>query len=379
MKAAPFTSLHLLAAVLFAVLPNWLNAAYLESDDGSSEQSQPDTHLPRPPPQPAPRPEPDNPLRTLVQQVEVGEAFQHGGLRVFPLTLRQGVDSGIATLDQALAKNWLTIREQEEPRVPTLRVQNNARQPVLLLAGEFLLGGRQNRIVREDVLLPAASGFVDVPVYCGEQRRWEEGPQVFRSAGGFAGHEVRRMAAKEASQAAVWQSIDTQLSAAKVEAPTRNYQEIYADKEIQRATATATRDLRGVVGRDTLGAVIFSHGRLVSCELFSDPSLFAQVWEKLCHAHVVDEHVLRKMPEDAVVRRPDGEHVRQFLSDIAAARVTSQKTAGAGESLVVSGAAEGRALSWQEQVVHATLFPARPVEIQPMPRPLPRPRPRVIE
>ena len=125
--------------------------------------------------------------------------------------------------------------------------------------------------------------------------------------------------------------------------------------------------------------MIFSHGRLASCELFRDPALFALEWEKICHAHVLDEQVLRHTPVEADVRRPDRALVRHFLSDIAAARVTSQQTAGAGESLLVSGEVEGRVLVWQAQVVHATLYPAHPVEIQPLPKPLPRPRPQVIE
>lgn len=375
MKTLQTFLFRLLVVGLFAVPLTTVNGAYLESDHGSADPSQPVVPPPRPLP-PTPRPL-DNPLRTLVRQVEVGEPARYRGLVVFPLNMRSKEGFGIVTLDSALARGWLTIQEQDTPSVPTLRTKNTGRSPVFLMAGEILLGGRQNRIVREDVLLPAESGFVDVPVYCGEQRRWEGGKQVFQSSGNLAGRAVRSMAAKAAPQSEVWQSIDSQLSSAKVEAPTRNYQAVYDDKEVQRAAAGAVQGLRPVLSRETVGVVVYSRGRLLSCDVFSDPELLAQLWDKICRAQAVDEYVTfgKYVGEDKSFPWPDRERVRSFLSDIAAASVASQGTPGSGEALVVSGEAEGRALVWREQVVHAALFPGRPVEIQPMPRPRPGPGP----
>jgi len=362
MNRLQFSLFRLLAAGLFAIPMASVNGAYLESDPGNTA----------PPPAVVRPPTPwssDNPLRILARQVDVGEAVGYRELTVFPLTLRRAAESGIATLDQTLAHDGLTIREQDEPNVATLRVRNTSSRPVLLMAGEILQGGRQNRIVREDVLLPADSSFVQVPVYCGEQRRWEGGKQEFKTSGGLAGHEVRGMAARAAPQADVWQAIDSQLLSARVEAPTRNVQTIYDDKEAQRAASEAVQNLMGVVGRETVGVMVISRGQVLSCDLFSDPELLAQLWPKICRAHAVDECLGRNrpLPEEIQWRPPDRGRAWSFLTDIAAARMTSQETPGAGETIVVSGAVEGRALVWREHVAHAALFPASP-PIRPLPR-----------
>lgn len=379
MNAARASIFRLLVAGLFASPMAFVHAAYLESDRGDTPTPSADSRPLPPNPPPA-----DNALRTLVRQVEVGDPVRYRALTVFPLTLRRGTESNVATLDQTLARGWLTIQEQDAPSVPTLRVRNTGSRPMLLMAGEILLGGRQNRIVREDVLVPAESGFVDVPVYCGEQRRWQDVQPTFKPSGNLAGREVRGMAARAAPQSDVWQSIDSQLSAARVEAPTRNYQAIYEDGEARRAAAEAVRELHGVVGRETIGAVVFSRGHLANCDLFSDPELFAQLWEKICRAHAVDEYVFRRTPEGKWPP-PERERVREFLASAARADMTSQITPGAGEGLLVSGAVEGRALIWREQVVHAALFPGHPIEFHPMPGPplrhgpIPQPVPRTVE
>jgi hypothetical protein len=290
MKPPPIAIFRLLLLGLSAI--PMAHAAYLESDrDPAATTTSPTIHPPQPhPPTPPPA---DNPLRSLLRQVEVGEPLRYRTLTLFPLTLRSGTDSNIVSLDGAMARGWLTIQEQDTPSVPTLRTRNNGRSPVFLMAGEILLGGKQNRIIKEDLLLPAESGFVDVPVYCGEQHRWEDGKQTFRAAGNMAGGQVRSMAAKAAPQAEVWQSIDAQISAAKVEAPTRNYQAVYDDAEAKRVATEAVEKLRPVQLRETVGVVVFSRGSVLSCDLFSDPDLLAQIWNKIVQSHAVDELVVR--------------------------------------------------------------------------------------
>jgi hypothetical protein len=306
--------------------------------------------------------------------VEVGEPLSYRTVTVFPLTLRGGENANVATLDQALAQKWLTIQEKETPSVPSLQIRNTGQRPVFLMTGEILLGGKQNRIVKEDVLLPAESGLVDVPVYCGEQHRWEDGKQAFRAAGSMAGGAVRGLAVRAAPQIEVWESIDAQLGAAKVEAPTRSYQAIYDDREATRVSSEAVERLRPRPLRETVGLVVFSRGGVVSADLFSDPELLAQLWNKIVQSHAVDEFIVRR-PSEEKWEPPSRERVRAFLAQAAAAEMVSQSTPGSGEGLRVSGRVEGRALLWRSSVLHAALFPAGIPVIYPTPVPRPRPGP----
>ena len=67
-------------------------------------------------------------------------------------------------------------------RVPDVVVDNRGKSHVLLLAGEILVGGKQNRVLREDILLPPLSGARPIGVYCVEQGRWNEGRRDFESS-----------------------------------------------------------------------------------------------------------------------------------------------------------------------------------------------------
>ena len=71
-------------------------------------------------------------------------------------------------------------------------MENRGKAHVLLLAGEILVGGKQNRVLREDILLPPLSGPRPIGVYCVEQGRWNEGRRDFESKSTFADPGLRR-------------------------------------------------------------------------------------------------------------------------------------------------------------------------------------------
>ena len=353
--------------------------AYLQSD--TRESGRGGEFVPRPPPIPPPPPRDSNPLRDLVRRVDVGRPYHYRGLTVFPLVLRDGpVNTDIRTLDEAVSAGWLSVRELDEARVASVHVRNDSRHPVFLMAGEILLGGRQNRIVREDSLLDAESGVVEIPVYCGEKERWVGVKEDFGGAGGLVNQELRGRAARGASQGEIWSSIDRQLSAAKASAPTRSYQDIYATEAVRRETEDTVGRLGDLRGRGTVGVVTFVGGRMLSCDVFEDSELFGRLWNKICQAQAVDGYMGGYVRDSW--RRPDDTDagtVRRFLRDVAEARLTPTDTPASGRAWVVSGEADGRALIWRDRVVHAALFPGWRVAPLPEPGPRPLPFPRVIE
>ena len=111
-------------------------------------------------------------LREFLADVRTGPAVARAGLHVVWLAGRPASPLPVVTLDEARQRGDLRIVEREHATVPTLIVENRGKSHALLLAGEILLGGKQNRVLVEDVLLPPASGPRDIGVYCVEQGRW---------------------------------------------------------------------------------------------------------------------------------------------------------------------------------------------------------------
>src|SRR4029077_20934246 len=61
------------------------------------------------------------------------------------------------------------IRDAEVNR---LGLGNNSKRPLLLLAGEIVTGGKQDRVIGKDRIVPPESDPVDLSVFCVEPGRW---------------------------------------------------------------------------------------------------------------------------------------------------------------------------------------------------------------
>ena len=102
----------------------------------------------------------------------LGEAVTYENLTVFPVLASQQADtSGFATLDDALASGSAVVTEQGNylrrtregggeampsggAQVNQLVLVNRGKRPLLLLAGEIVSGGKQDRVIGKDRIVP---------------------------------------------------------------------------------------------------------------------------------------------------------------------------------------------------------------------------------
>lgn len=351
----------LAAVALLVVLPT-LHAAHLESD---LNRTDPATTTQPPPRIRPPSRRPGESVRALIRRIDVGRPTSVHGLSVFPLLLRAHPrHSDIRTLDEAINAGWLDLHEKDRAQVAEILVRNTSRHTVLLMAGEILAGGKQNRMVQQDVLLVPGGGLVPVPVYCGEKERWSGGPRAFGTTGGLANDSLRKMATAKAEQGAVWREIDRQLDHARVAAPTRSYQQLYDDPNAKRAIDECITRFRPLCRPETVGAVLVDGDRIVSADLFSDPALCSRLWDKICRSYAVNavgvprKHLDRWPNKERDRWVPGDQDVRQFLEGVLDARIFDERTPGAGQAWRISGAVTGSALEWEDVPVHVLLFPS---------------------
>src|SRR6266566_4473280 len=121
---------------------------------------------------------------------KVLEPIRHGNLTVFPvvaaksyptgefLTLDEGLRSGEVVVTEAGNVQGLIRRHQmpevrhDGAQVNRLVLVNNSKRPLLLLAGEIVSGGKQDRVIGKDRIVPPESEPVDLSVFCVEPGRW---------------------------------------------------------------------------------------------------------------------------------------------------------------------------------------------------------------
>lgn len=297
-------------------------------------------------------------LRDFVRSLSVGEPVQRGDIAVVPILHARPHDRfHVLTLDEALGRGLLTITERGGGTVPELIVENRAKEMVLLLAGEILVGGKQNRVLSQDILLPPQSGPLNVGVYCVEQGRWDAGRGRFESKGTVSTPSLRAKALDRASQAEIWGEVGKSARSLAAESPSGDYQRVYEKPEVKGRVDAIEGGFKGALPADAVGAAIYIGARFGGMDLFVNRDIFAKEWEKLLRAAVVEGLGVRDGGQiDLALARKE---VMARLDGMATAPGATWKGVGLGETFEFRVAGlRGAALVHDGRVIHAALLDA---------------------
>ncbi len=288
--------------------------------------------------------------------IKVGPAKAHAGVLVFWLHAQEAPPPlEVVTLDEARARGVLVITEREQASVPELLVDNRGKLHVLLLAGEILVGGKQNRVLKEDILLPPLSGPRNIAVYCVERGRWNEGRKDFESRSSFAQRDVRAHLLRRSAQNDVWSAIGRATAHAQASSPTGSYQQIYEKPEVKAHLSDVERGLESSAAAGAYGAAVFTGVSLSGIDLFHAPGLFSREWPKLLRAHAVEAYRQPRPAEWA-----EATHrlrVEQLLA--AAARTEGALRSGAGVGQLFEfrlDGAQGQGLLYEGRPIHTAIL-----------------------
>jgi hypothetical protein len=285
-----------------------------------------------------------------------GAAVAQGGLAVIWL---MGAAKGgpapmeVLTLDEGRTRGVLTVVERAQASVPELIAENRGKIPVLMLAGEILIGGKQNRVLREDLLLPPLSGPRNIAVYCVEQGRWNEGRKDFESRSSVVQPSVRSEVLRKADQGRIWSGVAAATRSARAAAPTGSYQAVYESSDVRAHLDRTTRPLE-TPASGALGAAVFVGQSLAGVDAFHADSLFAREWPKLLRAYALDAYgaAAAGWDEPAGRARVDG-----LLRGAARAEGTLRTSAGTGRLFEFTiDKHPGAALLVEGQALHVAIL-----------------------
>jgi hypothetical protein len=314
---------------------------------------------------------PTDPLSWVSERAVLLPPWQHGNLTIYPVRLPEWPAwSDVMTMDEAMSRNVLTISETGS--VNDIWAYNRGGAPIFMMAGEMIGGAKQDRMLRDDVLLPGHSKL-QIPVYCVEHGRWI-GSQEFHTQKRVVTAPMRQTARASRSQDQVWSGVAAAQAELGVRDKTTAFSSVYQDAEVQRKAQAYVEDLKPLIKRErgVCGVIVVSGGEFVVADLFHDEEVFEALWPKLLDSYAVS--ALQVGRHGDVWRTEDA---RRLLRRIVSMRRTHQPTPGAGELLELDGAGMlGQALLWKQSVVHLELFPG--ARIMPMERREPRlPSPQV--
>jgi hypothetical protein len=271
-----------------------------------------------------------------------------GNLLLFPVVRADGkstMETPFITLDEGLKSGDVEVTEAGRARglvrrrgggeapssyrgdeVNTLVLVNHSKRPLLLLAGEVVTGGKQDRIVAKDRIVTAGGDPIDLSVFCIEPGRWTESSTVFGMSNKSAAQsfmvqpEVRERAMVDQDQQQVWDSVhgtmskmeaaatppaaaanggisrpmpeaappmalDTTSYARMMENPAISQKVDEAAAQVMKAREEVLAQLRD---EHSVGVVVAVRGEIVWADLFASTDLLARYWTKLVRSYAAE-------------------------------------------------------------------------------------------
>jgi hypothetical protein len=307
------------------------------------------------------------------QAGEVGSGYKvldpirHGNLTVFPvvssktyptgafLTLDEGLHSGEVVVAEAGTVQGLIRRHpaagirHDGAEVNRLVLVNNSKRPLLLLAGEIVSGGKQDRVIGKDRIVPAESDPIDLSVFCVEPGRWVATSQHFgaseaiygaRVVGGakapvpmavMAQPSVRKRAMADKDQNQVWDAVNKQKNQMSLEvaasapnmqteiAQTTSYAKVNENEEVKRRVDAIAKPIeqnyqgliRQLRDQNAVGVVVAVNGRIIWADVFASTDLLTKYWPKLVRSYASEAVVTRAKSEDV-----KAEKAQAFLDEM---------------------------------------------------------------
>jgi hypothetical protein len=284
------------------------------------------TKPPRPPPTP------------FTETAGLLAPIQAGSLTLTPIVTtvaapKQDVD--VMVLDEAFDQKLVTIKETPEQSVNALTLTNTAKRPLFLLAGEVILGGKQDRIIGQNTVI-AANTTQSVPVFCVEHGRWTEGENgtVFHTAKALA-HGTLRGKASFANQQEVWREVAAKNADRQIANSTGTYRQVANEQAAgslgeQHQIDAAVARLDAEDKMKMIGYVVALNGKVQTVDMFESPTLFHKLEGKLVHSYVTDAV---DVVAEKNVKPPTATEVKAFMSEADKAPAETSYDSGVAETV----------------------------------------------
>jgi hypothetical protein len=240
---------------------------------------------------------------------EINTTAKYKNLQVFIITGAVTVDDKkYTTLQTALQTRMVTVRETGD--VNELMIDNHSGDYVYINSGDIVKGGKQDRTIQYDVIIPPHKMNIEIASFCVEHGRWtqrqDEEVSYFAASENSLSSKELKIAAKHAkSQAQVWDKVSKYQRKAneelnKVSAADRPVEvksavsesslqltldntPITESKNDYREQFTALKNIK-----DATGLAYYINGKLYGVDLYNNHQLFADLFDKLLDAAITE-------------------------------------------------------------------------------------------
>lgn len=285
---------------------------------------------------------------------KISGPYTHANLAVY---LIQGKDrlkeKKYLTLQEGMDQKMVVVHETGN--VNELAIENlSGTEDIYVQSGDIVKGGKQDRVLAFDFIVPKSSGKMPISSFCVENGRWQqrgnEAGNVFASSNDQLASKNAKLAAKgsalvetagtvqiqtlqnqgvavsglpQSGQSAVWAQVaEAQGKLSKncggnvqSDQSASSMQLTLEDKKVQGTTAEYIDKLAGIVNEkeSVIGFVFAINGKINNADTYASSALFKKLWPKLLKASAVE--AVAELQADTKIVMPDAVAVQTWMTE----------------------------------------------------------------
>jgi hypothetical protein len=243
-----------------------------------------------------------NEQNLALEPVRAVARYKYENLQLFPIrasstfaTEHKSVGNYV-TLKEALEKKKIAITEAGEGTsggtVNTLFIENISRDTILILGGEVVQGGKQDRMIATDFLLYPGSGKKDISVFCVEHGRWQTKAdgKSFNECFSISSNDVRKAGTVKKDQREVWSKVADITNKNNAGSSTGTLTALKESESYNSELKKYLIHFKDLLGgeEDVIGMVAVSGDKILGCDMFATHGLFKSHYANLLNSYATE-------------------------------------------------------------------------------------------
>jgi len=238
-----------------------------------------------------------------------GDKYTFKNLRLVPIRAKSTFKSSVGnfgyfmSLHEGIETKRITITETDlDGAVNELVLRNHSKDTLFIMSGEIVEGGKQDRVVKNDMLIPPHSGRFKIPVYCVEHGRWNEKDHdeyddddhdhhdhkggKFGDYYSMANQHLSRAIRKKGQQG-VWDEVKKINDKSGVDSDTHAYTGHAHHVEFRGKQEEYANIFKTIFDneKDVIGVIALSGKTVIASDMFLSHDLFMNAYPKLLYSY----------------------------------------------------------------------------------------------
>ena len=280
----------------------------------------------------------------FLESNETSKTYTYENLRLYPVYAKDSFKAifknigKYTAMQEAIQKNKVKITEKNSGgSVNDLTVENISSDTIIIICGDVVKGGQQDRIVQEDIVLAPKSGKKNLKVFCVESGRWsrtntndatinevmvkENKPAEFNTYYSKGTMSLRKVVEKDKDQTKVWSKVEEINSTNKTQTATKTYTAISNSESFNKKLDAYLKFFNNKFNDpNIIGLVVVTGNKVLGCDLFATNSIFKGQLQSLLHSYAT-EAILNGSPVTATTQT-----VKAYMDHLLKDEATQKQT-----------------------------------------------------